>query len=84
MLRFITGILCGIGLGLLLAPDTGERTRRKLLRVTREPEQVAREAVSSIREKAGDVVANLGREAAQQAVDKVIPEKFTSAERRSG
>lgn len=84
MLKFITGLLCGVGVGLLIAPESGEQTRRRLLRVARQPEQVAREAVSSIREKAGDIGANMGREAAQQAVDKVIPEKFSPAERRSG
>jgi gas vesicle protein len=84
MLKFISGILCGVGVGILIAPDSGERTRRQLMRVAREPEEVAREAVTSIREKAGDIGANMGRQAAQQAVDKVTPEKFSSTERRSG
>jgi gas vesicle protein len=83
MLRFITGILCGVGLGLLIAPDSGDETRRQLLRAVREPEQIAREAVTNIREKAGDMGANMGREAAQKAVDRVIPERFNSGERRS-
>ncbi len=84
MLKFITGILCGVGVGLLIAPDSGGATRRQLLRAVREPEQIAREAVTNIREKAGDMGANMGREAAQKAVDRVIPERFNSGERRSG
>ncbi len=84
MLKFITGILCGVGVGLLIAPDSGGATRRQLLRAVREPEQIAREAVTNIREKARDMGANMGREAAQKAVDRVIPERFNSGERRSG
>lgn len=84
MLKFIMGILCGVGIGLLIAPASGERTRRQLLRVAREPKQVAREAVSNIRERAGEMGANVGRQAAQEAVDKVIPEKFSPSQGRSG
>ena len=84
MLKFVTGILCGVGVGLLIAPASGERTRRQLLRVVREPQEVARQAVSTIREKAGNMGANVGRQAAQEAVDKVIPEKFSPSQRRSG
>ncbi len=82
MFKFIAGILCGVGVGLLIAPDSGQETRRQLLRAVREPEQIARETVTNIREKAGDMGANMGREAAQKALDRVIPEKFN--ERRSG
>lgn len=84
MVKFITGILCGVGVGLLVAPASGEHTRRQLMRAAREPQQVAREAVSNIREKAGDMGANIGRQAAQEAVDKVIPEKLSPSQRRTG
>jgi gas vesicle protein len=84
MLKFMAGILCGVGAGLLIAPEPGEQTRRRLMRVVQEPEEIAREAVSNVREKAGDMGANLGREAAQRAVDRVVPEKFSPARRRSG
>jgi gas vesicle protein len=84
MLKFMAGILCGVGAGLLIAPEPGEQTRRRLMRVVQEPEEIAREAVSNVREKAGDMGANLGREAAQRAVDRVVPEKFSPTRRRSG
>jgi gas vesicle protein len=84
MLRFIAGLVCGTGVGLLIAPASGESTRRRLLEAARDPEQMAREAVTNIREKAGDMGADLGRQAAQKAVDQVMPEKLNPEQRRSG
>jgi gas vesicle protein len=84
MLRFIAGLVCGAGVGLLIAPASGESTRRRLLEAARDPEQVAREAVTNIREKAGEMGADLGRQAAQKAVDQVMPEKLNPEQRRSG
>jgi gas vesicle protein len=84
MLRFIAGLVCGAGVGLLIAPASGESTRRRLLEAARDPEQMAREAVTNIREKAGDMGADLGRQAAQKAVDQVMPEKLNPEQRRSG
>jgi gas vesicle protein len=84
MLRFIAGLVCGAGVGLLIAPASGESTRRRLLQAARDPEQVAREAVTNIREKAGEMGADLGRQAAQKAVDQVMPEKLNPEQRRSG
>ena len=84
MLRFIAGLLCGAGVGLLIAPGPGESTRRRLLQAARDPEQLAREAVTNIREKAGEMGADLGRQAAQKAVDQVMPEKLNPEQRRSG
>ncbi|HEU5412374.1 MAG TPA: YtxH domain-containing protein [Candidatus Angelobacter sp.] len=84
MLRFIAGLVCGAGVGLLIAPASGESTRRRLLEAARDPEQMAREAVTNIREKAGEMGADLGRQAAQQAVDQVMPEKLNPEQRRSG
>ena len=84
MLRFIAGLVCGAGVGLLIAPASGESTRRRLLEAARDPEQMAREAVTNIREKAGEMGADLGRQAAQKAVDQVMPEKLNPEQRRSG
>lgn len=84
MLRFIAGLVCGAGVGLLIAPASGESTRRRLLQAARDPEQLAREAVTNIREKAGEMGADLGRQAAQKAVDQVMPEKLNPEQRRSG
>ena len=84
MLKFIAGLVCGAGVGLLIAPASGEDTRRRLAQAARNPEELAREAVSNIREKAGDMGADLGRQAAQKAVDQVMPEKLNPEQRRSG
>ena len=84
MLKFIAGLVCGAGVGLLIAPASGEDTRRRLAQAARNPEELAREAVTNIREKAGDMGADLGREAAQKAVDQVVPEKLNPEQRRSG
>jgi len=84
MLKFIAGLACGAGVGLLIAPASGESTRRRLVQAARDPEQVAREAVSNIRDKAGDMGADLGRQAAQKAVDQMLPEKHNPEQRRSG
>ena len=84
MLKFIAGLVCGAGVGLLMAPASGEDTRRRLAQAARNPEELAREAVSNIREKAGDMGADLGRQAAQKAVDQVMPEKLNPEQRRSG
>ena len=84
MLKLMAGILCGVGVGLLIAPEPGEQTRRRLMRVVQEPEETAREAVGNIRERAGEVGANLGRQAAEKAFDRVTPEKLSPRGRRSG
>lgn len=84
MLKFIAGLVCGAGVGLLIAPASGEDTRRRLAQAARNPEELAREAVANIREKAGDMGADLGRQAAQKAVDQVMPEKLNPEQRRSG
>ena len=84
MLKFIAGLVCGAGVGLLIAPASGEDTRRRLAQAAHNPEELAREAVSNIREKAGDMGADLGRQAAQKAVDQVMPEKLNPEQRRSG
>lgn len=84
MLKFIAGLVCGAGVGLLIAPASGEDTRRRLAQAVRDPEELARETVTNIREKAGDMGADLGRQAAQKAVDQVMPEKLNPEQRRSG
>jgi hypothetical protein len=84
MLKFLAGLVCGAGVGLLIAPTSGENIRRRLAQAARDPEQLARDTVTNIREKAGDMGANLGRQAAQKAVDQMAPEKFNQPHQRSG
>lgn len=81
MLKFLAGIGTGVGIGLMIAPAAGRDTRRQLLDIAKDPTAAARRQVQAVRQKAGDIGANLGRQAAQQAVDKVIPDKLN--ERRT-
>ncbi len=76
MLKFVIGILCGVAAGLLLAPAAGSETREELMQRIKDPAGLARDKVAEVREKVGEMGANLGREAAQKAVDKVIPENL--------
>lgn len=76
MLKFLTGIGAGVGLGLMIAPAAGRETRRQLMDIAKDPTGAVRDQVQQVRQKAGDIGANLGRQAAQQAVDKVIPDKL--------
>jgi gas vesicle protein len=81
MLKFIAGLVCGAGVGLLIAPAPGEQTRRRLLQAARDPEQLARDTVTSIREQAGQMGADLGRQAAEKAIDEMMPEKLKPRQR---
>jgi gas vesicle protein len=84
MLKLMAGILCGAAVGVLIAPAPGSRTRQRLMQAARDPEQLGREAVANLRDKAGDMGANAGRQAAQKAVDRVVPERLSSQPRHTG
>ena len=84
MLKLIAGILCGTAVGILLAPAPGARTRRRLAQAVRDPEELARETVAGVRERAGNMGARLGQDAAEKAVDRVVPEKLRSSPQRTG
>ncbi len=79
MLQFLIGLGCGFGLGMLIAPAPGSETREQLMELARDPGAAVREKVSEIRRKAGDTGANLGRQAAESAVDKVMPKSVQGA-----
>jgi gas vesicle protein len=74
MLKFLIGIGCGVGLGLLVAPAPGAETRRQLLELAKNPREAARRKVQEVREDIAQMGANLGRQVAEKAVDKVVPE----------
>jgi gas vesicle protein len=84
MLKFVIGLGCGIGLGLLIAPASGEETREQLLELARRPGDVARQKVRQVREDIAQMGANLGRQVAEKAVDKVIPDTLSPQARRQG
>jgi gas vesicle protein len=81
MLKFAIGIISGVALGLLIAPAAGEETRQQLARTVKDPKAAAQKQVAEIREKIGDAGARAGRQTAQQAADKVIPESLKQGER---
>ena len=74
MLKFLIGIGCGSALGLLIAPAAGEKTRKQLLQIARNPREAARRKVHDVREEIAQMGADLGRQVAEKAVDNVIPE----------
>lgn len=84
MLKFITGVLCGTAVGMLLAPAPGASTRRRLAQAVRDPEELARETIANVREKAGDIGARMGQQAAEKAVDQVVPDRLRSSPQRTG
>ena len=76
MKRFITGILLGVGIGLLIAPMRGEETRRQLaerfaeLRGYLPENEQLNEYVQQVSDRVSQTSSNL-KDYAQQAVSKV-------------
>jgi gas vesicle protein len=76
MRRFVTGVLVGVGIGLLVAPMRGEEARRQLAERFKEllgnlPEnEQLNEYVQQVSERVSQTSGNL-KEYAQQAVSKV-------------
>jgi gas vesicle protein len=75
MLKFLSGLSLGIGLGLLFTPASGEETRRKLRanlrQIAHAPERKVNEVLDTVPEKAAELASEAARKAAQQAVDNV-------------
>jgi gas vesicle protein len=82
MLKFLIGLGCGAGLGLLIAPAPGEETRQQLLEMAQRPAGAARRKIQEVREDIAQMGANLGRQVAEKAVDKVVPEGLNQPGRR--
>lgn len=77
-MKFFIGFGIGVALGMLYAPAPGSESRAWLARRTQAlsdlPEQKAAEWAEEGKEKAGELGARLGREAAEAATQAVADE----------
>jgi gas vesicle protein len=76
LLGVLAGVAIGATLGILLAPDKGSETRRKII-------EKGDEYVDGLREKISDVVDELSRkvEKTKATVEKVVDEVAQQAEK---
>ena len=63
MLAFIGGVAVGAALGILFAPDKGERTRKKIARKTRDITDTVTEKLEDLVDSAEDIVEDLKEKA---------------------
>ncbi|MDR2010256.1 MAG: YtxH domain-containing protein [Bacteroidales bacterium] len=59
LLAFMGGIALGATLGILFAPDKGSRTRKKIVKGTKDITDAAREKIEDLIESAEEVVDEL-------------------------
>ena len=69
-LYFVLGGLIGAAVALLLAPRSGEETRRFIAKKTREGAEFIASRTQTVAEKAGDII-DRGKEALQQQRDQL-------------
>lgn len=67
MNKILTGLLLGIGIGLLLAPDKGSETLRKLKGKVNDLKDQARDGVDDLADSANDAI-NTARSKAKKAL----------------
>jgi hypothetical protein len=74
-MKVALGLMLGVTLGIVFAPGAGAETRRRILAgaktLLRAPHDAANEIAEKTREKAGDIGARVGRDAAQAAVSAI-------------
>ena len=80
MRRFLFGLGMGIAAGLLLAPASGEETRRDLRERLDEGVDAGRRKFGEVVEQGRDKAGQIGRQAGEQAYDK-LTEKIRPEER---
>jgi gas vesicle protein len=68
ILWFLGGALVGAAVALLLAPDSGQRTRKKLMKQARKGSRVLGDSANDIYEKGRDLYER-GREIAEDAAE---------------
>ena len=85
-MKFLFGLLTGVVLGMMYAPAPGQETREELAQKAREwsdLSQKAEQLAEASKEKAGEIGARVGREAAEKAVqaatDKIMGKRKESA-----
>jgi len=75
MTKFLLGFGIGVGLAMLFAPASGEETRGRILHKAQDlsdlPRKKAAQMADMSKEKAGQVGADVGRRAAEGAVEAV-------------
>lgn len=75
-MRFLLGLGIGVAIGLLYAPASGEETRSQLFAKAQGlsdwPERKVEELAEAGKEKAGELGARVGRQAAEAAVQSAI------------
>lgn len=80
MFRFLFGLAVGYGLGLLIAPASGEETRRELME---RGEEKAAEVVQMGRERAGEMGREAGQKAFDEAAKRTVGENVVERSRRA-
>lgn len=74
-MRFLLGFGIGLGLAILFAPVDGEELRRRLAHKAhswmRLPSRKIEQITTNVKERAGEVGARVGRQAAEAAVEGV-------------
>lgn len=85
-MKFLLGLFTGVVLGMMYAPAPGQETREELAQKAREWSDLpakAEQLAEASKQKAGEIGARVGREAAEKAVqaaaDKIMGKKKESA-----
>ena len=77
-MKFLLGVGLGLGLALLFAPAEGKALRRRLLQkgsdLVHAPSQKVKRTTEALKERAGEVGARVGRQAAEAAVGGISDE----------
>ncbi|MBV8051946.1 MAG: YtxH domain-containing protein [Acidobacteriaceae bacterium] len=74
-MKFLVGLAIGFAGAILFAPAPGQETRQRLIEKSRDwrrvPEKKAEEMAEAAEHKAGDIGAEIGRRAAESALEAV-------------
>lgn len=86
MTKFMLGLGLGVAVGMLIAPASGEETRRQLAEKAEDlaeaPRLKVQEALQKGREKAGEIGQETAENAFDEAVKRVVGEKMVQESRQ--